>query len=195
MGAEVTIEQPQTLRGFCETAFLKHSKSWPPDESALADEFIAYFRFEKFATLDYLQNLCQRLGMSVRIEELPKGIRGYNHAYGDKREIVVGTAGPRATVLGSQEHTLLHEIREQIEFEFRKSGHPVATGADQEHRAERFASSVRSFASMHGLKTLLGDIPEIQSGWGRFGAILLLIIFLFGYSLACFALPQWEDKL
>jgi hypothetical protein len=195
MDPEVTIDQPLTLRGYCEAAFSKHSKSWPPSESALADEFISYFHFKEFVTLDYLQNLCQKLEMTIRIEELPKGIRGYNHAYGNKREIVVGTAGPRATVLGSQEHTLLHELREQIEYEFRKSGHPVAGPYDQEDRAETFASSVRSVASMKGLETLVGDISEIKSGWARFGAILLMVIMFLGYSFTCIALPQWEDKL
>jgi hypothetical protein len=56
-------------------------------------------------------------------------------------------------MLGSQEHTLLHELREQIEFEFRKIGRPVVSNAaDQEDRAESFASSVRSLASMKGLE-------------------------------------------
>lgn len=196
MDGEVTLEQPLTLRGFCEAAFSTHSESWPPSESALAVEFISYFRFEKFVTLDCLQTLCQELRMAVRIEELPKGIRGYNHAYGDKREILVGTAGPRATALGSQEHTLLHELREQIEFEFRKMGRPVAlTAADQEDRAESFASLARSFASIKGLEKLFGDISEIKSGWAQFGAILLVVLVFLGYSFTCFALPQWEDKL
>jgi hypothetical protein len=195
MDTEVTIEQPLTLRGFCEAAFSKLSKSWPPSESALADEFISYFRFEKFVTLDCLQTLCQELGMAVCIEELPKGIRGYNHAFENKREILVGTTGPRATVLGSQEHTLLHELREQIEYEFRKGGHPVAGPYDQEDRAESFASLVRSFASMKGLEKLFGDISGIKSGWAQFGAILLMVIIFLGYSFACFALPQWEDNL
>jgi hypothetical protein len=195
MDGEVTIEQPLTLRGFCEAAFAKHSKSWPPSESALAHEFIAYFRLEQFVTLDCLQTLCQKLEMSVRIAELPKGIRGYNHAYGNKREILVGTTGPRAVVLGSQEHTLLHELRELIEYEFRKAGHPVAGPSDQEERAETFASSVRSFASMKGLERIFGDISEIKSGWAQFAAILLMVIVLLGYSLTCLALPQWEDKL
>lgn len=99
-------------------------------------------------------------------------------------------------MLCSQEHTLLHELREQIEFEFRKIGRSVAlTAADQEDRAESFASLVRGFASMKGLEELFGDIPEIKSGWAQFGAILLMVIVCLGYSFTCFALPQWEDKL
>lgn len=196
MDGEITIQQPLTLRGFCETFLLEHSKVWPPSESTLAHEFITYLRLEQFVTLDCLQTLCQKLGVTVRVEELPKGIRGYNHAYGDKREILVGTAGPRATVLGSQEHTLMHELREQIEFEFRKIGRPVASNAaDQEDRAENFASSVRSLASMKGLEKFWGETSEIKSGWAQFGTILLMVIVFLGYSLACFALPHWEDQL
>jgi hypothetical protein len=195
MDAEVTIEQPLTLRGFCEAAYSKHSRSWPPGESALADEFIRFFQFKEFVTLEYLQNFCQKLEVNIRIEELPKGIRGYNHAYGGKREIVVGTSGPRATALGSQEHTLLHELREQIEYEFRKAGHPVAGPHDQEDRAETFASFVRSFASMKSMEVLVGDISEFKSGWAQLATILLMVIFFLGYSFTCLALPQWEDKL
>ncbi len=196
MDSEITIQQPLTLRGFCETVFLENSKNWPPDESAIAQEFVSFFRIETFPTLGTLQRLCHALGMRVCVQELPKGIRGFNHHYEDRREIVIGATKPEAQALGSREHTLLHELREQIEYEFRKIGHPVASDLDKEQRADHFASFVRLYASSNAAAPFVTDIfSKAKSGWATVGLIVLLIIVGLGFSLSCWALPQWEDKL
>ncbi|MGI9102741.1 MAG: hypothetical protein ACR2IF_09900 [Terriglobales bacterium] len=196
MDGEVTIQQPLTLRGFCESVFLENSKDWPPDECTIAQEFVAFFQIDTFPTLGTLQRLCHTLGMRVREQDLPKGIRGFNHHYEDHREIVIGTTRREAQALGSREHTLLHEVREQIEYEFHKIGHPVATNSDKEHRADHFASFVRLYASGKAALPLATDLfSEASSGLAKFGMIVLAVIVSLGFALSCLALPQWEDKL
>lgn len=196
MDTEITIEQPLTLRGFCETVYARHCRDWPPEESVIGNEFVEFFQIQGFVALERLQQLCETLGVTVRVQELPKGIRGFNHTYQEKREIVIGNIGPRATVLGSREHTLLHELREQIEYEFCKSGHPVVKPADKEQRAEGFASAVRTFSSIQGFATVFQDVfPNVKSGWGQFGVLVLLVASVLLSAFSCYALPQWEDKL
>lgn len=90
----------------------------------------------------------------------------------------------------------MHEIREQIEYEFRKAGHPVTNDANKEARAESFAISVRHFASARAMLDIFEDtIPNAKSGWVQFGLIVLLLVGFFGSSIACYALPHWEDQL
>lgn len=196
MDENVTIEPPLTLRGFCESVSQKHAQKWPPSESTLAEEFVSYFQFDDFPTLGYLQQLCIRLGVTVSFRELPKGIRGFNHAYEDQREILIGNVRPEAEDLGSRTHTLLHELREQIEFEFRKVGHPVVNGADNEERAEGFAIATRLYASGKAAFPVMGEfVSDATSRLAKFGWIVLFVVVSLAFSLSCIALPKWEDQL
>ncbi len=180
MDSEITIQPPLTLHGFCESVFQEYSKNWPPTENVIATDFVSFLKIDTFLTPDKLQQLCETLGVIVRFQELPKGIRGFNHTYQNKREIVIGNIGPRAVLLGSREHTLLHELREQIEYEFRKAGHPTTNDADKEERAELFAISVRNFASARAMLDIYQDaIPNAKSGWVQVGLIVLLIVGFF----------------
>jgi hypothetical protein len=73
--------------------------------------------------------------------------------------------GP-AAVLGSHEHTLIHELRELIEYEFRQIGYSVAIAFDLESQAEMFASGVRVRASIKSCEPLFDGIGDIRSTWG-----------------------------
>ena len=194
MNSEADIQPPLTLPGFCQAVISKHASAWPPGEASLADEFLAFFQVEGF--LGFLrfapEELCNKLGIRVTIRDLPQGLRGHNCAYEEKREIVIGAVNGPAATLGSQEHTLFHELRELIEYEFQKLGYPTAVGSRLEERAESFASLVRSMAAMKGWGPVFQDFDK-QSGWAKFGLILLgcgLLVTFFTY----FMLPHWEDR-
>ena len=194
MEPEITIEPALTLRGFCEAVVTNHSAKWPPDESTIAEEFVSFFRMEKVLEFKDLERFCQQLEVGVSIRKLPREFGGHNHTYQGKREILIGTATEGA--LGSREHTLLHELRELIEHEFRAMGHPVVSDlSDREERAERFAGFVRAFAAIKSWQPLFDGIGAIKSGWGKLGMILLAAALVIVSSIHYLALPHWEDRL
>lgn len=194
MDSAVTIQPPLTLRGFCEGFIAKHSSGWPPHEATLADEFVAFLQLDSLLSVRDPKELCKRLGINVTVRGLPEGLRGHNHAYQGRQEIVLGAVSGQAEAFGVQEHTLFHELRELVEYEFRKLGRPTTTAAsDLEARAELFASTVRSMAAMNFLKPAFEDW-DTKSRWGKLGLVLLgcgLVITSFAY----FLLPHWEDRL
>jgi len=196
MEPEVAIQPPVSLSGFCKTVIANRSGKWPPNEDAIAHEFVSFFGIDGLLGMGDLERLCQTLGVAVSIRELPKPLRGHNCLYDGKSEIVVGTvAGPTAG-LGPREHTLLHELRELIEYEFRKLGRPVATTpSDLESRAEDFASLARAVAPLKALEWVFDAIGGIESRLLQFAAIALVCILAMGHYLYCLTLPQWEDQL
>jgi hypothetical protein len=152
MQPEVAIQPPVSLSGFCKTVIAHYSGKWPPNEDAIAHEFVSIFGIDGFLRMDDLERFCQKLGIEVSTRELPKPLRGHNCLYDGKSEIVVGTVAGPAAGLGPREHTLLHELRELIEYEFRKLDRPVAaTASDLESRAETFASLARAVAPLKSL--------------------------------------------
>jgi hypothetical protein len=194
LDSEITILPPLTLRGFCQTIVAKHSGNWPPREEEIAEGFHSFFQVDGVFPMEGLEKLCARLGINVSIQALPGGLRGHNCALGEKREIVIGKVEGPAAVFGSQEHTLYHELRELIEYEFRKIGYPAAVASDLESRAETFAAAVRVKASIKGWKPLLDGISGIEFTWGRFAVALPLLAMMFVHSVTCLLLPHWEDR-
>jgi hypothetical protein len=195
MEPEVAIQPPVSLSGFCKTVIANHSGKWPPNEDALAHEFVSFFGIDGLLGMDALERFCQKLGIEVSIRELPKPLRGHNCVYAGKSEIVVGAGHGPAVGLGTREHTLLHEIRELIEYEFRKLGRPVATTtSDLESRAEGFAGLVRARASFKTWEWYFERIGGIESRLLQFGAVLIVAVLAMGHYLSCVNLPQWEDR-
>jgi len=195
LDSEITIQPPLTLRGFCQTMVAKHSGNWPPGEEAIAEEFLSFFQVDGVFPLEGPEKLCARLGINVSIQALPGGLRGHNCALGEKREIVIGKVEGPAMVFGSQEHTLLHELRELIEYEFRKIGYPAAVACDLESRAETFAAMSRARASIKGWEPLFDGIGNIQSKWGWFAVALPFLVMILIDCCSCLLLPLWEDQL
>ena len=195
MEPEITIEPPKTLGRFCETVGANHLGSWPPSENALAHQFVSFFGIDGMLGMEELERLCRMVGVEVSVRDLPKPLRGHNCTYEGKREIVVGAVQGSALVLGSREHTLLHELRELIECEFRRLGRPTATGfADMESRAEAFASQVRASASFKTWEGYFEAIDGIESRLLKIGAVIIVALLAMGHYLACVNLPQWEDQ-
>jgi hypothetical protein len=193
---EISIQQPITLSGFCKTVITNCSANWPPSEGTIVQEFVRFFEINEALNLETLESICRKLEINVSQQQLPYPLRGHNCHYQKKREIVVGTVSGTAEYLGITEHTLLHELRELIEYEFRKEGHPVAASAvDLESRAELFASEVRSFASMKMWEWLLEGAASIESRFWQIVAIVAVGALMTVHHFSFLNLPQWEDQL
>lgn len=191
----VTIEPAPTLNDFCQHVIAKFAGNWPPKETDIADEFVTFFRVDFVKTVAGLPELCKSLGINVSELELPPGLHGHNCAFQDKREIVVAQQSGRV-VLGSKQHTLLHELREIIEYDFVKIHRPTMAGlADREQRADDFASHVRAEAP---IRALYHAFESRMAGEWSFGQICLAAIFTFAaivYVLTCLTLPDYEKQL
>jgi hypothetical protein len=190
--SEVTAETPKTLRNFCHSFREKHSAKWPPDEHELAMEFVQYFGLPPLPRMDDFKGLATHLAIEVSEAPLPDGLRGYNNRYEGRDLIVLEKLEGPAQHIGISEHTFLHELRELIEYEFCREGHPTAKGQELEERAESFAKSVRILAPLPFLSDWAGDIVQGSSPWRYLGVGLLIGFGLF-HALTCFLLPHHED--
>ncbi len=191
----VTIQPAPNLQGFCQHIIALCGANWPPSEDEIAAEFVPFFRIEPVLRLQKLKELCSSLGIAVTLKELPPGLRGHNCVFGDRREIVITENSELAAVLGSQEHTLLHELREIMEYEFRRLQRPIARDfSDREQRADDFGMAVR-------VETASGMFHKLTDGLGEpnwtLKDILIGVLAIIGmtiYVAMCKSLPQREDR-
>jgi hypothetical protein len=190
--SDVTVESPKTLRNFASSFHQKHSSKWPSDEHELALEFITYFGLPPLPKIEDYKGLASQLAIEVSIAQLPPGLRGYNSHFQERRQIVLERLEGPAEHIGISEHTFLHELRELIEYEFRREGHPSASGTELEERAESFAKTVRTLAPMRFIGDWLGEVLEMQSGW-KYLAVGGLIAFSLVHVFVCFVLPHHEE--
>lgn len=190
MSAKPTVIVPSTLIGFCQTAYQKHSSEWPPTEEILADEFVEYFQLEALFYLEKLNELCNTLGIQLRVTDLPEPLKGHNYRFEDKREILISTR----QVL-TREHTGLHELRELMEYEFCDLGTPVCTKEDQEERAESFAISVRMYAFGKEIPGMMDHVDKIESKWPRRAVYVLLFVFVAFYFAGLILSPKLEEAM
>jgi hypothetical protein len=186
-------EYPQPLVTFCQGVVSKYAFQWPPEESKLAEAFIAHFSLAKFATFEDQLKLCESLGIKVSEAILPENLRGYNCCYGDEREIQIHNG---KGYFITREHTVLHELREILEYIFQDMGHPTSKERSAlEARAETFASSVRTNTFTDMWKDILPAAEKIQSKWLSWGAFFLWFLFGFVSVFSLAMLPAFEDHL
>jgi len=188
MCCESKISGLDALVAFCESVGAKRASEWPPTEETLAQEFVEHFNLHGMASLNELKEFCASSAIILRIESLSKSLWGYNRRYQDKREILISE-----TQLLTKEHTLLHELRELIEYEFRDLGMPICTHADREERAERFAFSVRMHAFGRHIPGLMDCLDSIESTWRRRVAHVLSFLFIMVYLAGLLLSPRLEE--
>ena len=192
----VTIQPAPTLRGFCQHIIAKHASNWPADEMVMAEEFVTFFKLDFLTTVTSLTELCKSLGVNVSHSKLPRGLHGHNCAYEDKREIVIAETAETPRVPGAREHTLLHELREIMEYEFRKINSPIASDlADREERAEDFACYVRAALPIKAFGEILEHMGQPKWTVGEACLAVIFGIAMIVYAFSCTMLPHWEDQL
>ncbi len=193
MNESAYLDYPQPLVTFCRGVVSKHVSRWPPEESKLADEFIAHFGFAAIATFENQLKLCESLGIKVSETTLPENLRGHNCCYGNQREIQIHNG--KGHVI-TREHTLLHELREILEHIFHDMGYATAKERSAiEVRAETFASSVRTDAFTKMLEGIFQAAAKIESKWRRWGAFFLISLFGIAGVFSIPMLPVFEDTI
>ena len=190
MGQEPIIIPPFSLSGFCATVQSKHAANWPPTEMTIATEFVDYFKLEPIVFMAKLEELCQQLGITLRVTSLPECLRGHNYRFENQREILISES---QTVRGTEVYTALHEMRELLEYEFCDFGIPICNSADKETRADEFAISVQIGAFAKEIPALLNQASGIECNWKRWAAYIALFLGTIVYGVALAALPLLED--
>ncbi|HXG07428.1 MAG TPA: hypothetical protein VNI77_08905 [Nitrososphaera sp.] len=186
------LTQPaDALITFCKDVISRYKENWPPSEGKLAEEFATYFSHD-FAGLEALLSICNKLEIQVSIEPLPEGLHGINGNYGAKREI---TLAKEEAFPGGKEHTLLHELRELIEYEFCELGFPTLQYSGKEVRADQFASHVRANEGMKLWKFMFDELRRVEANWKRKLGYAFVLVFCFVHQASCLLHPQLEDAI
>jgi hypothetical protein len=188
-----TESQSDPLLAWCRTVVTRHAGNWPPRESVLAGDFVSFFGPDSCTTLESLRQLCARLGIDVSVRLMPSDIRGHNSVYLTKRAIVLSEHQP---LLGADEHTLLHELREIVEHIFKELGGATCDSAGElEIRAESFAGLVRSEAFSRQLSVFFQTAEQIENKWVRYGTFFLIGLGGLAFVCTCIFLPQLEHAV
>lgn len=186
-------EYPEPLVTFCQATLLKFASQWPPEESKLADEFIAYFGLSTLTTFENQLKFCKSLEIKVSEAVLPENLRGHNCCYGNQREILIHNG---KWYFITREHTLLHELREILEHIFQDMGYPtVRERKALEVRAETFASCIEMDTFTETWKNIFQAAEKIESKWKRWGAFFLWFLFGFVGLFSIGMLPAFEDQI
>lgn len=180
---------------FCQRVVTEHSEHWPISEKVLAEELLAFTGLNLVANLEEVSEVCQsKLGIHVSCSPMPDGLRGHNFSYRKERKILIATD---QDYYGATVHTLLHELREILESEFRGLGYSIAgsDNADQEKHAEDFATTVQVTAAARTVPIFFESASEIERKWLRIGAYFLIVLGALAYTLSCLSTTQIESNL
>lgn len=176
---------------FCIAIVARQGMNWPPEEDVLASEFVAWFGFGPFTSRDRMKELCKAKGLSLSFVPLPQDIRGFNCCYDGKREIVVTE---RQLVPFADCHTVLHEFRELLEYEFVELGLPTLGPKDSlEETAEIFAMTCRFEAGQNKLPEWLERVSSAEKKWARYLGIASVFVFMLAYFFGCIYIRQLEE--
>lgn len=189
---QAPVAPPDPLTEFCRRFREENRADWPVIEDKLAAAFLQFFKLD-FCPGETLKKLCLELSIQLSEEPLPKGVKGWNHSYHGERTIIIAT--DQCIPGASFEHTLLHELRELMEYVFCDLGAAtVADRAEQEKRAEQFASSVRMTTACNGIVSVFEGI-HIETAWKRYLAYLAIAMGGLFYFATCALLPYVEERL
>jgi hypothetical protein len=187
---ESSSSGPKTLTDFCRVVIGRNAVPWPPPEETLSAEFIRFYELASSYGRASIEEFVRSLGVQVSDESLPTQLAGCNIRVGEKRKILLSDNG--AYVL-SREHTLLHEVREMIEYEFRDLGWPIFTQSDQETRAERFAISVRVASVSDFWMAVVDGGCSSESKWHSVGTLILAMAGLVVSGFCLLMPPAYEN--
>jgi hypothetical protein len=169
----IEIEPRDSLRAFCE-AYISQNGRNPIDESQLADAFVKFFGIPPLVDVRSLDEFFVETNIELRKCDLPIGLLGVNMSFEGKRRIDLSE---RSEQRHFQIHTVLHEIREIIENDFRPLGFGTAKSQqDFEHCANQFAFCAIMCSQMTVFESLFNNAYEMESNWRKWGALGLISI-------------------
>ena len=184
------IDTPPIV-GFCKAVVSRHAKSWPPQEEALAEEFVQWLGLKSFLTRDGLIELCLSKRINLSFAELPPELRGFNCSFESRTEIVIAQ---RETVPGADLHNILHEFREVLENGFVELGYStLGTEELLEAQAEIFAMSARMTVGAEEIPAFVEIVKNADAKWARYLGYGVIGVVGFIYLLTCVFFPQFEE--
>lgn len=188
MAAQAEVPVSVSLTAFCITVVEKHGSSWPISEELLASEFTDFFKLTGITHLWELRQLCSQLEIEFREAPLPDCLRGYNISYSGKRILLVSD---ELAPWGGVEHTILHELRELIEYELAALGKVTFQSSNGEELAEEFA--VRTCVLGKEAPEWFDGVSKIERTWPRRFGYLLAILMVVGYAAGILLFPKIEE--
>lgn len=178
------------LPEFCAAIVNRHASAWPPTENQLAQEFLAHFGIARLGFYDGLVKWCGEVGVDVSTRELPHDLRGANFWHEKNMSIVMPVNGG---CLISREHTLFHELRELLEWEFDHLGHSCDLDT-LESRADQFAACVRMAMFVESSKDFFKLASDVQNPIGRACAYGLVGVLTVAVVVGCARVRQLEAQ-
>jgi hypothetical protein len=174
-------ESRDLLRVFCEAYTLQHGDKWPTREHELAEAFVSYFRIPIVFGVADLQDFLVQTNIELIEYDFPADLLGVNMSFGVKRQIVTSRNPDH---IPFRLHTVLHEIREIIEADFRRLGFTTTDSSDLDRRADEFSFAVHICAAKDSMQDWVKDSSETKSTWQSFASLCIVsvIFFLFGLT-------------
>ena len=180
------------LPEFCAAVVNRHAFAWPPTEHQLAQEFLAHYGVTRLGFYDGLLNWCGEVGINVSMMDLPPDLRGANFWHERNVSIVMP---PNGGCFISREHTLLHELRELLEWEFEHLGHSSGDLDTRESRAEQFAACVRMAMFVESSKDFFKLASDVRNPLGRVCAFGLVGALTVAAVVSCAGIRQLEAQV
>ena len=162
-----------TFFAFGKSFISSHPVPWPPSERSLADYFVSYFKSSHFLTVADLELFCTVTEIELAVTTLPHDLLGINYSLNGKRSIEL-SAAPHD--IQTRVPTVLHEIRELLEYTFRNLGRPTTNSEEIELRAEEFASSVMEFGGIRMICERVQNPNEMEAALRKGGSFALIAI-------------------
>jgi hypothetical protein len=176
-------ESQDQLSAFCEAYILQHREKWPTSEDELAKAFVLRFGIPIIFRIADLQNFLVQTNIELVERDLPVDLLGANMSFGIKRQIFTSN---NPDYVPFRVHTVLHEIREIIEVEFRRLGFRTTNSSGLDSRADDFAFEVHMCTGMDSIKEFFKYGRETTSTWGQFASLCFIIAIYFLFGLRSF---------
>lgn len=173
------IEAQDRLRTFCEEYISQNREKWPPSEYELAEAFVLHFGIPFTFRVADLKNFLIQTNIELIERDLPADLLGANISSGVKRQIFTSTGAEHVPF---RVHTVLHEIREVMEADFRGLGFPTTNSRGLDSRADEFSFAVHMSAATPSIQGWVNDPSETTSTWQSFASLCFCTVMfaLFG---------------
>lgn len=162
------------ILSFCQKFISGYPNTWPPDEKTLASEFVSHFDSFRFVTMGELKKFCLATGVKITEKRLDYDFLAVNYSFNGEKNIHLDD---RPQNLLIQPHTILHEIREFLEYTFCELGSPILDSDEietREMRANEFALLVMLSGFQREIAGSIENALEIRPGLLKFGAFVLI---------------------